>query len=85
MNTSIKNASCSAPVIMDGIKETAVRFGISQHYTRQLALKGLVKAVRVGKGKILINQQSVADFFNSSVIGHEAAEADGIKPIPVKL
>ena len=42
--------------IMLGVKETAEAFGIAQHYARQLALSGSVKAVRVGRGKILINQ-----------------------------
>ena len=71
---------------MLGVKETAERFGIAQHYARQLALSGKVKAVRVGRNKILINAQSVADFFDSSYINlPEPAQATGIKPIPVKL
>ena len=53
---------------MLGVKETAETFGISAHYARQLALSGQVKAVRVGRGKILINAQSVADFFNGSAV-----------------
>ena len=40
---------------MLGVKEIAEKFGIAQHYARQLALSGKVKAVRVGRGKILIN------------------------------
>lgn len=74
--------------IMIGVKETAEAFGIAQHYVRQLALSGAVKAVRVGKGKgkILINYQSVCDFFNSSYITKsEKADTGIIKPIPVKL
>lgn len=71
---------------MLGIKETADEFGISQNYARQLALSGTVKAVRVGRGKILINAQSVADFFNSSYINNQTSTSIGdIKPIPVKL
>lgn len=71
---------------MLGIKETAEKFGISQNYAHQLALSGTVKAVRVGKGKILINAQSVVDFFNSSCINaREQSQDGGIKPIPVKL
>ncbi len=71
---------------MLGIKETAEKFGISQNYARQLALSGTVKAVRVGKGKILINSQSVVDFFNSSYINTpESAHISAIKPIPVNL
>lgn len=71
---------------MLGIKEIAERFGISPNYARQLALSGTVKAVRVGKGKILINVQSVADFFNSSYINaSEPAQTSEIKPISVRL
>lgn len=71
---------------MLGIKETAERFGISQNYARQLALSGAVKAVRVGRGKILINAQSVSDYFNSSYINApEPASISDIKPIPVNL
>lgn len=71
---------------MLGVKEIAQRFGIAQHYARQLALSGAVKAVRVGRGKILINAQSVAEFFDHSYItGDEPAPSAGITPIPVKL
>lgn len=71
---------------MLGIKETSERFGISQNYARQLALSGAVKAVRVGRGKILINAQSVSDYFNSSYINApEPAPVNGIMPIPAKL
>lgn len=71
---------------MLGVKETAIRFSISQNYARQLALSGTVKAVRVGKGKILINAESMADFFNNSYINAQRPETNGdIKSIPVKL
>lgn len=71
---------------MLGVKETAERFGISQNYARQLALSGAVKAVRVGRGKILINAQSVADYFNSSCISSSnPAPIGDIKPISANL
>lgn len=71
---------------MSGVKETAERFGISQHYVRQLALSGAVKAVRVGRGKILVNVQSMADYFNSSYINSpEPVQNSDIKPVSVKL
>lgn len=77
--------SVNTPLML-GVKETAEHFGIAQHYARQLALSGKVKAVRVGRNKILINAQSVADFFDSSYINSsEPAPGAGIKPIPVKL
>lgn len=71
---------------MLGVKETAKKFNISQYYVRQLALSGAVKAVRVGRGKILINAQSVADYFNSAYISTpEPAQISGINPISVNL
>ncbi len=72
---------------MRGIIETAQNFGISAHYARQLALSGTVAAVRIGKGKILICQQSVAEYFNNSRIPNDAPEQlfGGIRPIPVKI
>ena len=74
--------------VMKGIIECAELFGISRHYCRQLALTGAVKAVRVGRGKILINVQSMADFFNQSSIPEPEDEATNqgvIQPIPVKI
>ncbi len=74
--------------VMKGIIECAEIFGISRHYCRQLALTGAVKAVRVGRGKILINVQSMADFFNQSSIPEPEDEATNqgvIQPIPVRL
>ena len=72
---------------MCGVKETARNFNIAEYHARQLALSGKVKAVRVGRGKILINQESVAEYFNSSyLIEDRLAPADnGINPVPVKL
>lgn len=72
--------------LMLGVKETAEMFGIAQNYARQLALSGAVKAVRVGRNKILINAQSVADFFDRSYIkSSEPATRTDINPIPAKL
>lgn len=71
--------------IMLSVKETAETFGIAEHYARQLALSGAVKAVRVGRGKILINYQSVCEYFDSSYISEKRAAPEGIQPIPVKL
>ncbi len=72
--------------IMLGIKETADNWSITPNYARSLALSGKVAAVRVGRGKILINQQSVADYFNSSHLTAESnTETGSITPIPVKV
>ena len=69
---------------MRGIKETAVHFGIAVHHARQLALTGKVKAVRAGN-KILINQQSVIDYFNSNTLNDTSEQDCSIKPIPVEI
>lgn len=72
---------------MRSIPETAENFGISPHYARQLALSGTVAAVRIGRGKILINQQSVADYFNGSRLTDPKPEQlfGGVRPISVKI
>lgn len=66
---------------------TVKNFGIAEYHARQLALSGKVKAVRAGRGKILVNQKSVVDYFNSSYLTEDkpASTDNGIKPIPVKL
>ena len=68
--------------IMLGVKQTAKNFGIAEHHARQLALTGKVKATRAGN-KILINQQSVIDYFNNCTLS-VAAETN-IKPIPYRI
>lgn len=69
---------------MRGVKETAYNFRIAVHHARQLALTGKVKAVRAGN-KILINQQSVADYFNSCTLNESEEQVGSIKPIAVNL
>ncbi|MCR4640139.1 hypothetical protein [Ruminococcus sp.] len=70
---------------MRGVKETAVHFGIAVHHARQLALTGKVKAIRAGN-KILINQQSVIDYFNNATLTEKTEFTDrGIQPIPAKI
>lgn len=65
-NSRINNNVDSTPLpVMLTVKETAKTFGIAQHFARQLALSGKVYAVRAGS-KILINAQSVSDYFNNS-------------------
>ncbi len=80
MNENVKPIE-NIPVML-GIKETAKNFGIAEHHARQLALQGLVKATRAGK-KILINQQSVADYFNSCTLS--TTDVAIVKPIPFMI
>ena len=75
-------------VEMKSINETAERYGITPHYARSLALSGRVKAVRIGIGKILINQQSVDEYFDSTRLTDEqpTPTADGgIRPVPLRI
>lgn len=63
---------------------------LPKHLVRTLALEGKIKAVRVSNSpnaKILVNIQSLNDYFNSAVIGTVEPETKvgGIQPIPVKL
>lgn len=68
---------------MRGIKETAEHFHLKRPIIYQLVKSGKVKYVRVGK-KFLVNQQSVADYFNNGD-NIDSEQVSGIKPIPVKL
>ncbi len=77
-------------VRMEGVKEAAELFGLPKHLVRTLALEGKIKAMRVSNSpnaKILINIQSLNDYFNSAVIGAVEPETkvSGIQPIPVRL
>lgn len=90
-NNKLNEITDSPIVRMEGIKEAAELFGLPKHLVRTLALEGKIKAVRVSdspNAKILINIQSLNDYFNSSFIGSDEQEEVScsiIKPIPVKL
>lgn len=71
--------------VMLTVNQTAETFGIAKHHARQLALTGKVRAVRAGT-KILINRDSVSEYFNSCTLTDEAPEQIGVfKPVPAKL
>lgn len=81
-----------SPIVrMEGVKEAAQLFNLPKHLIRNLALEGKVKAVRIGNGKnakILVNIQSLNDYFNNAVIavGDIPEEKHGgIMPIPVEI
>lgn len=70
--------------VMKGVAECSKMFGISQGFCRRLVKSGAVRAVRVGRGKFLINVQSLADYLNSASVTDENDSANHvIKPIPV--
>lgn len=71
---------------MLGVRETAEYYHISEYFVRSLVKQNKVKACRIGtgRGKILINVQSVDDYFNScSVYDDTTSTHDtyGIQPI----
>lgn len=80
-----------SPIVrMEGIKEAAALFGLPKHLVRTLALEGKVKAVRVSNSpnsKILVNIQSLNDYFENAVITNKEQDfaSGGIQPIPVRL
>jgi hypothetical protein len=81
----MQNYNVNVPV-MKGIAECAEMFGISQRYCRELAKTGVVRAGRVGRGKILVNVQSMADYFNQTTIPEDVSpNQGGIQPISVRL
>ena len=69
--------------VMLTVNQTAETFGIAKHHARQLALTGKVKAVRCGC-KILINQASVADYFNSNTLTAPEEQDGVIKPVDIR-
>ncbi|MBR3419200.1 MAG: hypothetical protein IKG82_10970 [Oscillospiraceae bacterium] len=73
--------------VMKSIPDTAALFGISLHLCRQLALSGKVKAVRVGgdQSKILVNVQSMAEYFDSCKLHEDDESRSELRPIPVKI
>lgn len=73
--------------IMKSIPEAAQMFGISQHFCRTLALSGRIKAIRVGgvRSKILINVQSMIEYFNESALHGDEEACSALCPISVKI
>lgn len=89
-SSKLNNIIDSPIVRMEGVKEAAELFGLPKHLVRTLALEGKIKAVRVSNSpnaKILVNIQSLNDYFNSSVICtvEQEEQRGGIQPIPVRL
>lgn len=88
-SNKLNNTINSSIVRMEGVKEAAELFGLPKHLVRTLALEGKIKAVRVSNSpnaKILVNIQSLNDYFNKSFIGiNQQKKTDRIQPIPVKL
>lgn len=51
---------------MLGIQPTADKYNMSYYAVRHLALSGTVPAIRIGRGKILINQAGFEEYLNNA-------------------
>lgn len=62
---------------------------ITPHFIRQLALSGKIHAVRVGKGKIIVNMDSLDNYLSGSKLTDEqptqTADSGGIRPVPLRI
>lgn len=63
---------------------------ITPHFIRQLALSGKIHAVRIGKGKIIVNMESLDNYLSGSKLTDEqptqtAADSGGIRPVPLRI
>lgn len=48
------------------LKQAAEMYGLSYYATRQLALAGTIPAIRIGKGKIFVNSDGLAEYLNTA-------------------
>ena len=61
---------------------------ITPHFIRQLALSGKIHAVRIGKGKIIVNMESLDNYLSGSKLTDDepSSTADGgIRPVPLRI
>lgn len=67
--------------VMLTLKQAAEIYGLSYYAVRMLALSGLIPAIRIGKGKILINAEGLADYLNTSRLTDEQSEPPTVNGI----
>lgn len=62
---------------------------ITPHFIRQLALSGKIHAVRIGKGKIIVNMESLDNYLSGSKLTDDepspTADSGGIRPVPLMV
>ena len=62
---------------------------ITPHFIRQLALSGKIHAVRVGKGKIIVNMDSLDNYLSGSKLTDEqptpTTDGGGIRPVSLRM
>lgn len=68
---------------MLGIQPTADKYNMTYYTVRQLALSGAVPAIRIGRGKILINQSGFEEYLNNARLTDEQSEPQTVGCIRV--
>lgn len=74
-------------VEMLSIKDTAERFGLSCYFVRSLLLSGKVHGVRIGRGKLLCNCDSLERYLSESYVNEptlDEPQKGGIRPVSLK-
>lgn len=69
---------------MMSIEDAAKESGLSKYAVRMLALSGKVAAVRIGKGKIMVNMDSLAAYFATAKLTDNLPDEpskSGIRPV----
>ena len=65
------------------LKQAAETYGLSYYAVRQLALSGAIPAIRIGKGKILVNENGLSEYLTSTRLtdyhGNEPEAVSGIR------
>ena len=72
---------------MLSVEDTAKASGLSKYAVRLLALSGKVAAVRIGRGKIMVNLDSLAEYFTNAKLTDTAPDEPqkgGIRPVSLK-
>lgn len=71
---------------MMSIEDCATETGLSKYAVRLLALSGKVAAVRIGKGKIMVNMDSVCEYFANARLTDDldTEPVSGIHPVKVR-
>lgn len=72
---------------MLSVEDVARETGLSKYAVRLLALSGKVAAVRIGRGKILVNLDSLAEYFSTAKLTDAVPDEPkngGIRPVSLK-
>lgn len=70
--------------VMLTLKQASVIYGLSYYAVRMLALSGEIPAIRVGKGKILVNTDGLAEYLNTArLTDNKGEQPDTVRGIRV--